>query len=73
MCFQNPPALFNDVSATVIQAEKVAHLRHEVQLQHEEDYREALLSAKDDLTLVEGPHIRENLQDQIRHWFIECR
>ncbi|PNI70179.1 IQCA1 isoform 2 [Pan troglodytes] len=69
----NPPPLFNEVSATVIQAEKVDHLRNEVQRKHEEDYREALVTIKNDLKLIEGVDIKENLQDQIRHWFIECR
>uniref|UniRef100_A0A2K6KNZ2 IQ motif containing with AAA domain 1 n=2 Tax=Rhinopithecus TaxID=542827 RepID=A0A2K6KNZ2_RHIBE len=69
----NPPPLFNEVSATVIQAEKVDRLRNEVQTKHEEDYREALVTIKNDLKLIEGLDIKENLQDQIRHWFIECR
>lgn len=73
LCFQNPPPLFNEVSATVIQAEKVTSLRNEVQVKHEKTYREALVKIKDDLKLVEGPDIKDNLQDQIRHWFIECR
>uniref|UniRef100_A0A2K6U4P0 IQ motif containing with AAA domain 1 n=1 Tax=Saimiri boliviensis boliviensis TaxID=39432 RepID=A0A2K6U4P0_SAIBB len=68
-----PPPLFNEVSATVIQAEKVDRLRNEVQIKHEEDYREALVTIKNDLKLMEGVDIKENLQDQIRHWFIECR
>ncbi|XP_029789417.1 dynein regulatory complex protein 11 isoform X2 [Suricata suricatta] len=69
----NPPPLFNEVSATMMQAEKVTSLRNEVQTKHEEKYREALVTIKDDLKLVEGPDIKDNLQDQIRHWFIECR
>uniref|UniRef100_A0A8C9LY10 IQ motif containing with AAA domain 1 n=1 Tax=Piliocolobus tephrosceles TaxID=591936 RepID=A0A8C9LY10_9PRIM len=69
----NPPPLFNEVSATVIQAEKVDRLRNEVQMKHEEDYRDALVTIKNDLKLIEGLDIKENLQDQIRHWFIECR
>nr|XP_019596427.1 PREDICTED: IQ and AAA domain-containing protein 1 [Rhinolophus sinicus] len=69
----NPPPMFNEVSATITQAEKVTCLRNEVQIKHEEDYREALVTIKDDLKLIEGPYIKENLQDQIRHWFIECR
>ncbi|ELW72483.1 IQ and AAA domain-containing protein 1 [Tupaia chinensis] len=74
LCIQkDPPPLFNEVSATIIQAEKVNHLRSEVQIRHEEDYREAMVTIKDDLKLIEGADIRETLQDQIRHWFIECR
>ncbi|XP_012580617.1 PREDICTED: IQ and AAA domain-containing protein 1 [Condylura cristata] len=68
-----PPPLFNGVSATMIQAEKVAYLRSELQLKHEESYREALVTIKDDLKLTEGADIKENLQEQIRRWFIECR
>lgn len=65
--------MFNEVSATITQAEKVTCLRNEVQRKHEEDYREALVTIKHDLKFIEGPDIKENLQDQIRHWFIECR
>ncbi|XP_032713453.1 dynein regulatory complex protein 11 isoform X2 [Lontra canadensis] len=69
----DPPPLFNEVSATIIQAEKVSSLRNETQVKHEENYRKALVTIKNDLKLIEGPDIKENLQDQIRHWFIECR
>ncbi|XP_054556153.1 dynein regulatory complex protein 11 [Talpa occidentalis] len=69
----SPPPLFKEVSATVMQAEKVAYLRNQVQMKHEESYREALVTIKDNLKLVEGADIKENLQEQIRHWFIECR
>ncbi|XP_040087762.1 dynein regulatory complex protein 11 isoform X1 [Oryx dammah] len=69
----NPPPLFNEVSAAVIQADRLSHLRNKVQIKHEEQYRDALVTIKDDLKLTEGPDIKENLQDQIRHWFIECR
>ncbi|XP_026973275.1 dynein regulatory complex protein 11 [Sagmatias obliquidens] len=69
----NPPPLFNEVSAALIQADRVTHLRDEVQVKHEEEYRDALVTIKDDLKLIEGPDIKENLQDEIRRWFIECR
>ncbi|XP_058520250.1 dynein regulatory complex protein 11 [Ochotona princeps] len=69
----SPPPLFNEVSGTVIQAEKISRLRTEVQQQHEEDYKEAMVTIKNDLKFIEGPDIKENLQDQIRHWFLECR
>ncbi|KAM5268669.1 dynein regulatory complex protein 11 isoform 3-T3 [Hipposideros larvatus] len=69
----NPPPMFNEVSATITQATKVTCLRNEMQLKHEEHYREALVTIKGDLKLIEGPDIKENLQDQIRRWFIECR
>ncbi|MBZ3886216.1 IQ and AAA domain-containing protein 1 [Sciurus carolinensis] len=69
----DPPPLFDQVSATIIQAEKVDLLRCQVQLKHEEDYREALVTIKSDLQQIEGPDIKESLQEQIRQWFIECR
>ncbi|XP_048664754.1 dynein regulatory complex protein 11 isoform X8 [Marmota marmota marmota] len=69
----NPPPLFDQVSATIIQAEKVSLLRSAVQLRHEEGYREALVTIKNDLQQTEGPDIKESLRDQIRQWFIECR
>ncbi|XP_073925668.1 dynein regulatory complex protein 11 [Castor canadensis] len=69
----NPPPLFDEVSATFIRAEKVNQLRSEVQLKHEERYKEALVTIKKDLALVEGQDFKDSLQDQIRQWFIECR
>lgn len=71
--FQNPPPLFNEVSATVIEAEKVTRLRNELQIKYEEDYKKAMDSIKGHLQLIEGADIKENLRDQIRHWIIECR
>ncbi|XP_040608986.1 dynein regulatory complex protein 11 [Mesocricetus auratus] len=68
-----PPPLFNEVSAAIIQSEHVTRLRNEVQLKHEQSYREALVTIKEELKLMEGPDIKEQLQDQIRRWFIECR
>ncbi|XP_065786766.1 dynein regulatory complex protein 11 [Muntiacus reevesi] len=69
----NPPPLLNEVSTAIIQADRLSHLRNKVQIKHEEEYRDALVTIKDDLKLTEGLDIKENLQDQIRHWFIECR
>ncbi|KAM5228682.1 dynein regulatory complex protein 11 [Ctenodactylus gundi] len=68
-----PPPHFAEVSTPIRQAKKVDFLRSEVQMKHESDYREALVTIKDDLKLTEGPDIKDSLQDQIRHWFIECR
>nr|KAF6336719.1 IQ motif containing with AAA domain 1 [Myotis myotis] len=69
----DPPPLFNAVSATIIQAERVTCLRDELQMKHEEDYKTALDTIKSQLQLIEGADIKENLRDQIRHWIIECR
>ncbi|XP_036029377.1 dynein regulatory complex protein 11 [Onychomys torridus] len=68
-----PPHVFNEISAATIQSERVTRLRNEVQLKHEQNYKEALVNIKEELRLMEGPDIKEHLQDQIRQWFIECR
>ena len=31
------------------------------------------MSIKDKIRDVEGPDMKETMQDQIRQWFIECR
>lgn len=36
-------------------------------------YPQGLVHIKDKLRDVEGPDMRETMQDQIRQWFIECR
>ena len=71
--FQQPPPLFNAVSAAVVQSEQGPHLRNEVQRKHAQNYQEALVSIKEELRQMEGQDIKEQLQDQIRQWFIECR
>jgi len=31
------------------------------------------VSIKEKIREIEGPDMKENMQDQIRQWFIECR
>ena len=31
------------------------------------------MSIKEKIREIEGPDMKENMQDQIRQWFIECR
>ncbi|XP_074120517.1 dynein regulatory complex protein 11 isoform X2 [Sminthopsis crassicaudata] len=69
----NPSPQIQSFNNTLLSAQKVNFLRYEVQEKHEEDYKEALVSIKTNLKMLEGPDIKESLQDQIRHWFIECR
>ncbi|XP_076009463.1 dynein regulatory complex protein 11 [Genypterus blacodes] len=40
---------------------------------HEEDFQRAIVSVTTQLRDVEGPDMRENIKDQIRQWFMECR
>lgn len=54
-------------------AKHVESNRHQVQEQHEAEYQQALITIKESVRLVDGPDIKETLQDQIRQWFLECR
>ncbi|XP_036622683.1 dynein regulatory complex protein 11 [Trichosurus vulpecula] len=69
----NPSPHIQSFNNTLLNAQKVNFLRYEIQDKHEEEYKEALVTIKTNLKTLEGPDIRESLQDQIRHWFIECR
>uniref|UniRef100_H2YYK9 ATPase AAA-type core domain-containing protein n=1 Tax=Ciona savignyi TaxID=51511 RepID=H2YYK9_CIOSA len=42
-------------------------------IQNEVEYQQALVTIKEKIRQVEGPDIKETMQDQIRQWFIECR
>jgi len=55
------------------QADHQTEQRRIIQHENEREYKKALNSIKDKLREVEGPEMRERLQDQIRQWFIECR
>ena len=54
-------------------AQKVEEKRRERLITHEIEYQRALVDIKQNLIETKGPEIREQLQDQIRQWFIECR
>merc|ERR1712147_438426 len=47
--------------------------RRKVQQENEREYQKALVTIKEKLKDVEGPEMRESMQDQIRQWFIESR
>ncbi|XP_067404759.1 dynein regulatory complex protein 11 [Emydura macquarii macquarii] len=69
----NPPPQFQRISASLARAQNVEAKRCEVQGKHETEYQKALVSIKTHLREMEGPDIKESLQEQIRQWFIECR
>ncbi|XP_033028258.1 dynein regulatory complex protein 11 isoform X2 [Lacerta agilis] len=68
-----PPPHFHKPSISVLRAQKVDNIRCEIQEKHELDFQKALVSIKERVKEIEGPDIKESLQDQIRQWFIECR
>uniref|UniRef100_A0A670XMD7 IQ motif containing with AAA domain 1 n=1 Tax=Pseudonaja textilis TaxID=8673 RepID=A0A670XMD7_PSETE len=71
--FNIPPPHFQRPSASLLRAQKVDTLRCEIQEKYESDFQKALVSIKERVKEIEGPDIKETLQDQIRQWFIECR
>lgn len=54
-------------------AKKVENIRRTTQDLHEQEYQQALITIKDKIRETEGPDMKENMQEQIRQWFIECR
>ncbi|KAI5108887.1 IQ and AAA domain-containing protein 1 isoform X1 [Silurus meridionalis] len=54
-------------------AKHIESSRHRMQEQHEAEYQQALINIKESVRLLDGPDIKETLQDQIRQWFLECR
>lgn len=60
-------------NTTIESAKKVEGIRHTTQDLHEQEYQQALITTKDKIRETEGPDMKENMQEQIRQWFIECR
>ncbi|XP_030637612.1 dynein regulatory complex protein 11 [Chanos chanos] len=54
-------------------AQQVEAIRRQKQEEHEAEYQQALVDIKETVRNVDGPEIRESLQEQIRQWFLECR
>lgn len=67
------PAQQPTPSPAHLHAQQVKDSRHRVQEEHETEYQKALVSIKESVRTVDGPDIKETLQEQIRQWFIECR
>ncbi|XP_039272100.1 dynein regulatory complex protein 11-like isoform X2 [Styela clava] len=54
-------------------AENTEMARRVTQDEYEVEYQQALVTVKEKIREVEGPDMKERMQDQIRQWFIECR
>lgn len=70
---KSPPPPKSQKNTNVYLSKKIEEKRHQVQQQHEKEFQEALVAVKDRLRDVEGPDMRERMQDQIRQWMIEVR
>ncbi|KAI9336953.1 hypothetical protein BDR26DRAFT_864270 [Obelidium mucronatum] len=44
-----------------------------IQVQHEEEYQAALVNTKEKISKVEGPDMKENMQDSFRQWYMEFK
>lgn len=47
--------------------------RKTIQKQHEEDYLQSLVTTKEKIAKVEGPDMRESIQDSFRQWYMEFK
>ncbi|KAI8853325.1 hypothetical protein BC829DRAFT_6699 [Chytridium lagenaria] len=47
--------------------------RKVIQTQHEEEYQAALVNTKEKIAKVEGPDMKEGMQDNFRQWYMEYR
>ncbi|KAJ1511431.1 Dynein regulatory complex protein 11, partial [Coelomomyces lativittatus] len=54
-------------------AEENFQRRKNLQIQHEEEYQQALTSIKEKIRKVEGPEIKEWYQDCFRQWYMDYR
>ena len=55
----------------VKKAELNRERRKVLQQQYEEDYQQALVSIKEKIMKVEGPDMKESIQDSFRQWYME--
>ncbi|KAL7890575.1 hypothetical protein AOLI_G00000510 [Acnodon oligacanthus] len=62
-----------NLSAAQQRAQQVESSRRRVQEDHETEYQQALVTIKESVHLVDGPDIKETMQEQLRQWFLECR
>ncbi|KAJ8003910.1 hypothetical protein DPEC_G00153300 [Dallia pectoralis] len=69
----SPERQYRMHSAAQLKAQQGEATRRLVQEENEEEYQRVLVSIKESVRAVDGPDIREALQEQIRQWFIECR
>lgn len=52
-------------------AEEVMQLRHQLQSEHQKDFEKAVLYEKDNILKNKGGGMKEDITDEIRHWFTE--
>ncbi|ORY51588.1 hypothetical protein BCR33DRAFT_752854 [Rhizoclosmatium globosum] len=59
--------------SAIAKAELNRNRRKIIQVQHEEEYQAALVNTKEKISKVEGPDMKENMQDSFRQWYMEYK
>ncbi|KAJ3074838.1 Dynein regulatory complex protein 11 [Rhizoclosmatium hyalinum] len=59
--------------SSIAKAELNRNRRKIIQVQHEEEYQAALVNTKEKISKVEGPDMKENMQDSFRQWYMEYK
>ncbi|KAI9193720.1 uncharacterized protein BJ171DRAFT_447074 [Polychytrium aggregatum] len=54
-------------------AEANSNRRKVIQQKHEEEYQQALITTKEKIAKVEGPDMKEAMQDNFRQWYMEYK
>ncbi|KAJ3140041.1 Dynein regulatory complex protein 11 [Physocladia obscura] len=61
------------IKDTKTSAEANRNRRKIIQIQHEEEYQAALVNTKEKISKVEGPDMKETMQDNFRQWYMEYK
>ncbi|KAJ3249433.1 Dynein regulatory complex protein 11 [Chytriomyces hyalinus] len=59
--------------SAIAKAELNRNRRKILQVQHEEEYQAALVNTREKIFKVEGPDMKENMQDNFRQWYMEYK
>lgn len=60
-------------SNPLLKSEANRQRRKVLQKQHEEEYQQALVNTKEKILKVEGPDMKEGIQDNFRQWYMEYK
>lgn len=59
--------------SSIQKSEATRDRRRQLRKQHEEEYAQALISTKEKILKVEGPDMKESIQDSFRQWYMEYK
>lgn len=70
---QLPSPGHGEDSGILVQASIREDARRLLQKEKEEEFQLAMVKTQNYLKETEGPYMKEEIQEQIRQWFIECQ